>query len=52
MVFLPKNTTPPSDALRFRDLFEQGNQLVVASRNIKGGETRRTTPFPGRGHGS
>lgn len=36
VVFLPKGTCPPDDALRFRPLFEAGYELVVASRNIEG----------------
>ena len=36
VVFFPKATTPVSDLLKFRPLFEKGNQLVVASRQIEG----------------
>lgn len=36
VVFFPKATTPVSDVLKFRPLFEQGYQLVVASRQIPG----------------
>jgi glycosyltransferase involved in cell wall biosynthesis len=36
VVFFPKGTIPPSDLLRFRPLFEQGNELVIASRQVKG----------------
>lgn len=36
VVFFPKATTPPEDLLKFRPLFEQGYELVVASRQIKG----------------
>jgi glycosyltransferase involved in cell wall biosynthesis len=36
VVFFPKGTTPPSDLLRFRPLLEQGNELVIASRQVKG----------------
>jgi glycosyltransferase involved in cell wall biosynthesis len=36
VVFFPKGTCPPNDTLRFRPLFEAGNELVVASRNIEG----------------
>lgn len=32
----PKGTVPPSDAERFREFFEQGAQLVVASRMVRG----------------
>lgn len=34
--FFPKGTIPPQDLLKFRPLFEQGLQLVVASRQISG----------------
>jgi glycosyltransferase involved in cell wall biosynthesis len=37
VVFLPKGTVPPEHVLRFRLLFEAGNHLVVASRNIHDG---------------
>ena len=36
VVFFPKGTIAPADVLKFRPLLEAGNQLVVASRNIKG----------------
>jgi len=36
VVFFPKATTPAGDVLKFRPLFEMGNGLVVASRQIKG----------------
>lgn len=36
VVFFPKATTPAGDVLKFRPLFEAGNGLVVASRQIKG----------------
>lgn len=36
VVYFPKGTLPVRDVLRFRPLFEAGNQLVVASRQIKG----------------
>lgn len=36
VVFFPKSTTPPEDLRRFRPLFEQGNELVIASRQIDG----------------
>jgi len=36
VVFFPKATTPVSDVLKFRPLFDQGYQLVVASRQIPG----------------
>ena len=36
VVFFPKGTTPVEDLLKFRPLFEAGNHLVVASRQIAG----------------
>ncbi len=36
VVFLPKGTLPTDDVLKFRSLFEAGNKLVVASRQIRG----------------
>lgn len=36
VVFFPKGTTPVSDLYKFRALFEEGNELVVASRQIEG----------------
>lgn len=36
VVFFPKGSTPPEDLVRFRPLLEQGNALVVASRQIAG----------------
>lgn len=36
VVFFPKATTPVGDLARFRPLFEQGKELVVASRQIAG----------------
>ena len=36
VVFFPKGSTPVKDLLRFRPLFEQGNHLIVASRQIAG----------------
>ncbi len=36
VVFFPKATTPVGDLLKFRPLFQQGNELVVASRQIQG----------------
>lgn len=32
----PKGTIPPSDTYRFRELFEDGYELIVASRMMKG----------------
>jgi glycosyltransferase involved in cell wall biosynthesis len=36
VVFFPKGTLPASDLLRFRPLFEQGYELVIASRQLPG----------------
>ena len=36
VVFFPKTTTPTEDLRKFRPLFEQGNELIVASRQIAG----------------
>jgi glycosyltransferase involved in cell wall biosynthesis len=37
VVFFPKGTIPTDDLLRFRPLFDDGYELIIASRNIKGG---------------
>ena len=36
VVFFPKGTTPTAHLHRFRPLFEQGNDLIIASRQIAG----------------
>lgn len=36
VVYFPKGTLPAEDVLKFRPLFEAGNQLVVASRQVAG----------------
>lgn len=36
VAFLPKGTTPVEDLLKFRPLFDAGNALVVASRQVPG----------------
>lgn len=36
VVFFPKGNTPPEDLRKFRPLLEQGNALVIASRQIAG----------------
>lgn len=36
VVFFPKATTPAADLRKFRPLFDQGYQLIIASRQIKG----------------
>ena len=37
VVFFPKGTLPVEDLLRFRPFLQQGYDLIIASRNIKGG---------------
>lgn len=36
VVFFPKATTPTEDLRKFRPLFEQGNDLIIASRQVAG----------------
>ena len=36
VVFFPKGTLPTEDLRKFRSFFEQGNDLVIASRQISG----------------
>lgn len=36
VIFFPKATTPVHDLLKFRPLLEQGYELVIASRQIRG----------------
>jgi glycosyltransferase involved in cell wall biosynthesis len=36
VVFFPKGTLPTQDLRKFRPLFEQGNELVIASRQVLG----------------
>ena len=36
VVFFPKGTLRISDLLQFRPLFEEGNELVIASRQLRG----------------
>jgi glycosyltransferase involved in cell wall biosynthesis len=38
VVFFPKGTIPPKDLLKFREYFEEGYELVIASRQIKGSQ--------------
>ena len=45
VVFFPKGTIPPADLLQFRPLLEAGNDLVIASRNIKGGRNEEDDRF-------
>ena len=43
--FHPKGTIPVEDSYKFRQLFEQGYELVVASRMIKGGRNEDDDKF-------
>jgi glycosyltransferase involved in cell wall biosynthesis len=43
VVFFPKGTLPPEDVLKFRPLFEQGYELVVASRQAAGAVNEEDT---------
>jgi len=43
--FHPKGTIPVEDTYKFKDLFEQGYGLVVASRMIKGGRNEDDDKF-------
>ena len=36
VVFFAKGTLPPKDLRKFRSLFEKGNELVIASRQVHG----------------
>jgi len=45
VVFFPKGTLPCEDILKFRRLFEQGYDLVVASRQIKGSVNEEDSHF-------
>lgn len=45
IVFFPKGTTPVADLLKFKPLFEAGNDLVVASRSIKGSVNEEDVHF-------
>ena len=36
VVFFPKATTPPAELSKFRPFFEQGYELIIASRQLKG----------------
>lgn len=38
VIFHPKGSIPVSDTLKFKNYFESGHELVIASRNIKGGK--------------
>jgi glycosyltransferase involved in cell wall biosynthesis len=43
--FFPKGTSPTTDLLKFRPLFEAGYDLVIASRNISGGNNEENGHF-------
>jgi hypothetical protein len=43
--FHPKATVPVNDTLKFRRYFEEGFQLIIASRNIAGGVNEEDTRF-------
>jgi glycosyltransferase involved in cell wall biosynthesis len=45
VVFFPKGTSPAADLLKFRPLFEAGYDLVIASRNISGGNNEEDGQF-------
>lgn len=45
VVFFPKATTPPGDLRKFRPLFEQGFELVIASRQIEGSVNEEDSRF-------
>ena len=45
VVFFPKGTSRIQDLLNFRPLFEAGYELVIASRNIKGGRNEEDGKF-------
>lgn len=43
VAFFPKGNLPTADLLKFRQLFEAGNQLVVASRQVAGSVNEEDT---------
>jgi glycosyltransferase involved in cell wall biosynthesis len=43
--FFPKGTIPLSDLLKFRPLLEAGNEIVIASRQIKGSRNEEDDHF-------
>jgi glycosyltransferase involved in cell wall biosynthesis len=45
VVFFPKGTIPTVDLLQFRPLLEYGYDLVIASRNIRGGRNEEDGHF-------
>jgi glycosyltransferase involved in cell wall biosynthesis len=45
VVFFPKGTIEPSTLLQFRELFEKGYEVIVASRNCKGARNEEDEKF-------
>jgi len=45
VVFFPKGTTPTEDLRKFRPLFDQGNELIIASRQIAGSVNEEDVGF-------
>jgi len=45
VMFFPKGTLPAEDVLKFRPLFEKGNDIVVASRQIAGSVNEEDAHF-------
>jgi len=45
VVFFPKGTTPPKDLTKFKEYFKKGYDLVIASRQIKGGRNEEDDNF-------
>jgi glycosyltransferase involved in cell wall biosynthesis len=43
VVFFPKGTLPTKDVLKFRPLFDLGNDLVIASRKLEGSSNEEDT---------
>lgn len=45
VVFFPKSTTPPEDLKRFRQYFDSGYQLIIASRQVPGSRNEEDVHF-------
>ena len=45
VVFFPKETLPTDDLRKFRPLFEKGNELVIASRQLSGSVNEEDVHF-------
>src|SRR4030042_6857140 len=45
VVFFPKGNVAPEYVLKFRPLLESGYDLVIASRNVKGGRNEEDSQF-------